>query len=97
MQEKPQQPVALFVFLAAELAFAILFGLFSWSMTKSLAQGRVPSLIDTAALSLPVLLVFGCGYFALRLWRRGKRKDAWGLAVLPFPLALVLFMALGAV
>ncbi len=97
MQEKPEQPVALFVFLAAELCLASLFGLFSWSMTKSLAQGRMPSLIDTAALSLPALLVLGCGSFAVRLWRRGKRKDAWGLAVVPFPLALVLYMALGAV
>lgn len=97
MQEEPQRSTVLFVFLAAELSLAVLFGLFSWSMTKSLAQGRIPSLYDTAALALPALLVLACGYFALRLWRRGKRKDAWGLAVVPFPLALVLFVALGAI
>jgi predicted transporter len=93
----PEKPIGLYTLLAAELAVALLFSLFSWSMTKSLAQGRMPSLLDSAALMLPVLLVIGCGIFALRLWRRGKRKDAWGLALLPFPLALVLFMALGAV
>ncbi len=93
----PARPIGLMVVLAAELAISLLFSLLSWSMTKSLAQGRTPSMQDTAALALPVLLVFGCGFFALRLWRRGKRKDAWGVALLPFPLALVLFMALGAV
>ena len=92
----PEKPIGLYVMLAAELAVALLFSLLSWSMIKSLAQGRMPSLLDTAALALPVLLVIGCGFFALHLWRRGKRKDAWGLTLLPFPLALVLFMALGA-
>lgn len=93
----PEKPIGLYAMLGAELAVAVLFSLLSWSMTRSLAQGRMPSLIDTAALALPVLLVMACGFFALRLWRRGKRKDAWGLTLLPFPLALVLFMILGAV
>ena len=93
----PDRPKGLIAFLAAELATSILFSLLSWSMTKSLAQGRMPSLIDTASLALPVLLVIGCGFFSLRLWRRAKRMDAWGLALLPFPLALLLFMAMGAV
>ena len=93
----PERPIGLYALLAAELAVAVLFSLLSWSMTRSLAQGRMPSLLDTAALALPVLLVIGCGFFARHLWRRGKRKDAWGVALAPFPLALVLFMALGAV
>ncbi len=93
----PEKPIGLIALLAAELAIALLFSLFSWSMTRSLAQGHTPSLLDTAALALPVLLVIACGLFALRQWRCGKRKDGWGLALLPFPLALVLFMALGAV
>ena len=52
----PEKPIGLYVMLAAELAVALLFSLLSWSMIKSLAQGRMPSLLDTAALALPVLL-----------------------------------------
>lgn len=93
----PEKPIGLMAMLAAELAIALLFGAFSWSMTRSLAQGRTPLLMDTVMLAMPSVAVIACGFFAVRLWRRGKRKDAWGLALLPFPLALVLFMALGAV
>lgn len=94
---KPERPAGLIALLAAELLLAALFGLLGWSMTRSLAQGRMPSLLDTAALAVPAIAVIACGLFALRLWQKGKRKDAWGLALLPFPLVLVLYTLLGAI
>ena len=90
-------PLRLKLLLGAQLAVAVLFFFFFWSQTVSLARGRAASWQDLVGLAMPALLVLACATLALRLWRRGRRQAAVIAAILPFPLALVGFMAAGAV
>ena len=94
-----KQPLPLWLIVVFVLQFlvAVLFGLFGWSMTVSLAKGRPASALDIAALSIPTLAVLVLGAAAVRLWRSGRRAAAVWCAILPFPLAIALFMLLGAI
>jgi hypothetical protein len=93
------RPVATWikVFLGVQLALATLFFLLAWSHTVSLAQGRAASLRDLAGLALPLALVVAAWAGSVVLWRRGQRALAGLLTIAPWPLALVVFILLGAV
>ncbi len=90
-------PGWLIALLAVQLLIAALFGLFGWSQTVSLAQGRPASLLDLAGLAMPVVAVVVLGGASVRLWRAGNRQLAIICALLPFPLSIAVFMALGAI
>lgn len=83
--------------LGVQLALAVLFFFFFWSQTVSLARGRAASWQDLLALALPALLVVMLGALAIHLWRRGTTGPVGLLVTAPFPLALLLYMALGAI
>ncbi len=90
-------PVWLYVLLGIQLALALFFLAFGWSLTSSLAQGRTPSLEDTLLLASPALGVALCGLLAGLLWRREQRTGAIIVTLLPIPLALILLLMSGAV
>ena len=94
-----KQPLPLWLIVVFVLQFlvAVLFGLFGWSMTVSLAQGRGASALDIAAMSIPAIAVVVLGVAAVRFARAGRRDLAGWCAILPFPLIIALFMALGAI
>ena len=93
------QPVATWikVVLGVQLVLAALFLLLMWSHTVSMAQGRAASWQDIVALALPLVLVVAAWIASILLCRRGRHDIAGVLAILPWPLALVVFKLLGAV
>ena len=93
------QPVATWikVVLGVQLVLAALFLLLMWSHTVSMAQGRAASWQDLVALALPLVLVVAAWTASVMLSRRGRRDIAGVLAILPWPLALIVFRLLGAV
>ena len=58
---KQPLPEWLTVVLGVQLAIAVLFGLFGWSQTVSLTQGRPASALDFAALAIPTVAVMALG------------------------------------
>jgi len=97
MSEARPVPSWMKVFLGIQLALAALFFLFVWSHTVSLAQGRAASWQDLVALALPLVLVVAAWIAAVWLCRRGQRDIAGVFAILPWPLALVTYMLVGAI
>ena len=96
-QASQSLPWWLIALLVIQLPVAVLFGLFGWSQTVSLAQGRPASALDIAALSLPAALVIVLGAAAIRFGQAGRRDLAGICAILPVPVAIAAFMLLGAV
>ena len=96
MSELRPVPTWIKVFLGVQLALAALFFLLAWSHTVSLAQGRAASWQDLVGLALPLILVIAACVASVVLWRRGQRELAGLLTIVPWPLALAVFMLLGA-
>jgi len=90
-------PTWIKVFLGAQFALAVLFFLMAWSHTVSLAEGRAARWQDLVGLALPLMLVIAAWVASVVLWRRGQRGLAGSLTVVPWPLAVVAFVLLGAV
>ncbi len=94
---RPTVPLWIKLALGFQLPITALFVAWSWSHTVGMAQGRAASLQDIAALSLPLVLMIALGIAAVVLARKGKRDIAGLCALAPWPLALVLYSALGAI
>ena len=90
-------PLWIKLVLGVELAVSALFLAMSWSHTVSLARGRAASLADIAGLSLPLILVVLLGGAAIVLGRKGRRDWAGLCAIAPWPIAIVMYSALGAI
>ena len=83
--------------LAVQLVLALLFWLLAWDHTVSLAQGRSAAWADIAATALPLVAVLLLGTASVWLWRTGQRGPAILAGLVPWPLALVAFLFLGAI
>lgn len=90
-------PVWIMVLLGLQLALALFFFAFGWSMTSSIRLGRTLSLEDTVYLASPALGVVLCGMLASLLWRREQHTVAMIVAFAPIPLALAMLVLSGAV
>ncbi|MGE3690159.1 MAG: hypothetical protein AB7F98_02120 [Novosphingobium sp.] len=90
-------PVWMWILLGAQLALALLFFAFTWSLTASLAHSYRPGAADLLFLAMPILGVVVCGALASLLWPRGQKAGATILALMPVPLALVMLLLTGAV
>ena len=95
----PRAPLPFWVkaLLTVQVLVAALFFLLAWSHTVSLAQGRAASLLDLAAIALPLILACALTAAGVTLRRSGRGELASLCFIAPFPLALVLYKLLGVV
>ena len=84
-----RMPAWMIVTIVALLVLAALFGLFAYSLTSSLGQGRPVATGDIVAIASPFVVVAICGGLAWTLWRAGQRSLATVLVWAPIPLFLV--------
>ena len=89
-----RMPAWMIVVIVALLVLAAMFGLFAYSLTSSLGQGRPVADANIVAVALPFVVVAICGGLAWALWRTGQRVLAKVLVWAPIPLFLVYFAML---
>ena len=89
-----RMPAWMIVVIVALLVAAALFGLFVYSLTLSLGQGRPVEPVQILAMALPVLIVGACAGSAWALWRAERRTLAAVLVWTPIPLFLLYFYEL---
>ena len=83
--------------LAIEAVIALLFLIFGLGESYRNSVGRGPGVSDILAAGFPLFLVIVAAFLASAAARRGNNGQAWAVALAPFPVAIVVVMALGAV